>query len=189
MSEIIKYKTRLEMIAALPMGNRIVEVGVHKAYFSCQMLDLPNLGHLHLVDPWVSQPGYNDPLTNTNHEENLAEAKQVLSGHIPGGRVTFHRMDSVMAALWFHAHEIHLDGAFIDADHSYEAVLNDLRVWGKLIKPGGSLMGHDFCDLNPMAIQYGWGVQKAVEQFCKESDWKLIAESTEEFPSFCLRKI
>lgn len=189
MSDIQKFKTRIEMIAALPNGSRIVEVGVCKAHFSCQMLDLPNLGHLHLVDPWVSQPGYNDPLTNTNHEENLAEAKHVLRGHIPGGRVTFHRMDSVMAVLWFCSNDIRLDGAFIDASHDYESVLTDLRMWGKCLKPDAWLMGHDFCDQNPMAIKYEWGVQKAVAQFCKETDWKLVAESQEEFPSFCLRRI
>lgn len=183
------FKNRIDLIASLPVGAVMAEVGVHRGYFACQMLDLPNLGHLHLVDPWVSQPGYNDPLTNTDHEANLSEAKHVLRGHIPGGRVTFHRMDSVMAALFFHSNDIRLDGAFIDASHDYESVLTDLRMWSKCLKPDARLMGHDFCDQNPMAVKYGWGVQKAVTQFCKETDWKLVAESQEEFPSFCLRRI
>jgi predicted O-methyltransferase YrrM len=33
---------------------------------------------------------------------------------------------------------------FIDADHSYEAVCNDIRCWLPKVKPGGVIAGHDF---------------------------------------------
>lgn len=190
MSEIIKYKTRLEMIASLHHGAVVAEVGVWRGYFSAQMLDLPNLGRLILIDSWRPRPEYSDPLDGADHETNYRETLKNIGGHLnnPNCRVEVIRCDS-REAHKFMAQQPRLSGCFLDADHSYEAVLADLRYWSNFMIPSGLLMGHDFCDQNPMAVEYGWGVQKAVDQFCKESDWKLVAESVEEFPSFCLRRI
>jgi predicted O-methyltransferase YrrM len=51
-----------------------------------------------------------------------------------------------------------LDFIFIDADHSFEAVLEDLQNWYDIVKTGGWLLGHDWCPGEP-------GVQRAVEHF------------------------
>lgn len=37
-----------------------------------------------------------------------------------------------------------LDFVFVDADHSYEAVLKDITAWRSKVKPGGWLGGHDY---------------------------------------------
>ncbi len=36
-----------------------------------------------------------------------------------------------------------LDFVFIDADHSYEGVRNDIEAWLPKVRPGGYLIGHD----------------------------------------------
>lgn len=36
-----------------------------------------------------------------------------------------------------------LDFVFVDADHSTEGVLEDIRAWTPKIRPGGGLFGHD----------------------------------------------
>jgi hypothetical protein len=49
-----------------------------------------------------------------------------------------------------------LDFVFIDANHSYEAVKEDLEAWYPKIRKGGLFSGHD----------YQWeGVRKAVDEF------------------------
>lgn len=47
-----------------------------------------------------------------------------------------------------------VDFVFIDADHEYESVYNDIMAWGEIVKDGGWIGGHD----------YGWEtVKRAVE--------------------------
>lgn len=38
----------------------------------------------------------------------------------------------------------HFDFVFVDADHSFEAVKQDIHDWLPKVKPGGWLCGHDF---------------------------------------------
>jgi len=37
-----------------------------------------------------------------------------------------------------------LDFVFIDGDHDYEHVLQDIEIWSKKIKKGGLIIGHDY---------------------------------------------
>jgi len=37
-----------------------------------------------------------------------------------------------------------LDFVFIDADHSYDAVMADIRAWLPKLRPGGFITGHDY---------------------------------------------
>ena len=49
------------------------------------------------------------------------------------------------------------DVVFIDMEHTYEAVKNDINIWLKKVKSGGYMAGHDYVD--------GWpGVVKAVNE-------------------------
>jgi len=182
---IITIPTRIELIAMLPHGSTIAEIGVCKAYFSKEMLDLPNLKKLWLIDPWVQQQGYVDPLADSDHEENLREALRVLSGHARGGRFEILRKTSLHAVQEFNPGQ--LDAVYIDADHSYQAVLDDLRAWSEVVRPGGYIMGHDYTE-NEQAKKWNFGVVQAVNEFCSKAGWHITHLTDEDFASFCLRK-
>jgi len=57
-----------------------------------------------------------------------------------------------------------LDFCYIDADHSYRAVSDDIRLWFPKIKKEGLLGGHDFV---PDADYWfgSFGVHRAVTEF------------------------
>lgn len=57
---------------------------------------------------------------------------------------------------------------FIDADHSYHAVSNDLRVWWPVVVKGGLFAGHDY-HLFP-------GVKRAVNEWAKVNGYDVIVE-------------
>lgn len=170
----------------LPMLSKVAEIGVFRGIFSKQMLDLKNLGKLYLIDSWKNMPDYDDPLSDTDHAANLHTTLEYIKGHVAGGRFEIHIMSSLEAALEFKDGE--LDAIFLDANHSYDSVLQDLLAWEPKIRSGGFLMGHDFTDQHPTAIKHGWGVQKAVSQFCKERGWELTHITSEQFPSFALQR-
>lgn len=52
------------------------------------------------------------------------------------------QLDSLSASQLYEDHS--LDFVWIDADHSYAAVMADLQAWSKKMKPGGTLAGHDY---------------------------------------------
>ena len=71
------------------------------------------------------------------------------------------RMTTTQAASNFADGSV--DFVFIDADHSYEAVKQDIQTWLPKVRHGGVLAGHD----------YGWAgtVQRAVHETLGEKDW------------------
>lgn len=66
-----------------------------------------------------------------------------------------------------------LDWVYIDADHHYAEVKNDIEIWYKKVRSGGIIAGHDYCK-----YQYPWdntpfGVIQAVDEFCKKNGYKV----------------
>lgn len=179
---------RIDLIARLPAGTIGSEIGVRRAYFSIEILKYP-VKKLYLVDSWHADEGsYGEvPTTQDDQEANLAEAKSVLSGHMPGGRVEIIRGFSTDVARTNKTIPP-LDFCYIDASHDYKSVYEDLLLWGQRMKPNGLLMGHDFKD-DGDAAKWGWGVKKAVHDFCDNMGWQLIAVTDEDFASFCLQRI
>jgi len=59
-----------------------------------------------------------------------------------GGDVFFHRSTSVAAAETFN--DATLDLVYIDADHKWWSVVQDLAAWWPKVRPGGVMLGHDF---------------------------------------------
>jgi hypothetical protein len=173
---------RIDLIRQRPPGSIGAEIGVWRGYFSVEILQHTRVRKLYLVDAWKPQPSYNDPLTDTDHEANLAETKHHLRGM--HGRWEIVRGTSTEVAANDKTIPP-LDWAYIDADHSYEACLADLKAWEKRLKPTGVLMGHDYTN-NNQAQKWNFGVIPAVTDFCKEHGWRLEYLSDEDFASYSL---
>ncbi len=63
-----------------------------------------------------------------------------------------------------------LDFVFIDADHTYQAVKNDLIAWSKKVRCGGIVSGHDYYVFPNSGNR---GVIQAVNEFTKEYGYEL----------------
>ena len=62
-------------------------------------------------------------------------------------KVLLHRATSAEAAPAFEDNS--LDIAYIDADHRYEKVQEDIRLWTPKVRPGAILCGHDYQESGP----------------------------------------
>jgi predicted O-methyltransferase YrrM len=71
-----------------------------------------------------------------------------------------------------------LDMVYIDADHSYNSVLEDLRLSYHKIKTGGFICGHDYIH----------DAKNAVDDFCREKNLEIEYLTKDGCPSFCIVK-
>jgi hypothetical protein len=109
------------------------------------------------VQPGHNAPGEEDyahwPWEEYNHQVDM------LVNRFPE-RFTMWRMDTTEVSQLYP--DRHFDFVFIDADHSYTGVLNDIRHWAPKVKMGGIVMGHDI-DRGEHFV----GVRKAAEECFK----------------------
>jgi hypothetical protein len=64
-----------------------------------------------------------------------------------------------------------LDWVYIDADHTYHSVKEDLNIWFPKVRKGGVVSGHDY--VNYSKNGYTFGVIEAVDEFVKEHGYAL----------------
>lgn len=142
-------------------SSKIIEVGVFLGRSALALADNSDWGSvIYCVDPYAS---YNDEGVQKTVEADSWDGVYEQARHnlyYPYGnletsnRVVFFREPSARAALRFRDHTI--DMVFIDGDHSYRSVLNDITAWERAVKPGGLICGHDY-NVHP-------GVKLAVDE-------------------------
>ena len=121
-----------------------VELGVREGYFSYYLLKHSTLNTLYSVDSWRGR-----------WINGKAEATKIL-GHF-GGRSKLLEMRTTEAFQYFVVNKIVPDFVYIDANHKYTSVKQDIAEWWSILKPGGVLAGHDYIE--------GEGVVPAVDEF------------------------
>ena len=154
-----------------------VEVGVFAGDYSCELLRTWRGERLYLVDPWRSMDDYIDNLS----QDNMEDAYHVMLRNIQPhrDRAVVCRATSLEAVVNFDDES--LDFAYIDANHKYGHIIQDMDVWYPKIKKGGILCGHDFItDESEFHIIQGeeavtdWGVRNNVSDI-------LVADCTSWF--------
>lgn len=131
------------------------EVGVHKGEWSSRILRrLPGL-KLFLIDLWESYPGYKDfPAAK------VSEAYYTAIELTKGFDVQFIKEWSHKAANQFMDES--LDFVYLDANHTYEYVVQDLAAWAPKVKKGGIVCGHDYDDYSKSRRRFEMNVINAV---------------------------
>lgn len=137
-----------------------VEVGTDKGYFANVLLSNSKLDILYCVDL------YPDNLFGiADGQDRFVEAKSALSKYIEDGRAEFKIGESAEVSNQFEDESI--DFCYIDADHSYNFIVSDLKAWYPKVKKGGVFSGHDYKSIKKC------GVERAVNEFCEEHGYEL----------------
>jgi hypothetical protein len=167
-----------------------VEIGVLRGEYSKIILDRWKDGALYLIDTWRHLDNYID-LNGRNdeyHYECMVETAKNIREH--ESRAHMIRMDSVISADLFP--DEFFDFIFIDADHSYEAVVKDIQSWWPKIKKGGIFAGDDFIpedgdiwlinhDTGVNEYAGKFGVRRAVTEFGNKFGLKIYSTTDEPY--------
>lgn len=132
------------LVAALPSGARVVEVGGWKGQSAaCMGIEIANSGkaiRYDVVDTWE---GSDEPIHQADLDVVAGTLYDAFLRHIEPIReyVTPVRMASVEAAATYA--DASLDAVFLDGAHDTDSVIADCQAWWPKVKPGGVLAGHD----------------------------------------------
>ena len=147
------------------------EIGVQYAIFSKAILtEMPRI-KLFSIDPYKhfdpkeyldisNVPQFEQDINYETAKENLQEL---------GLRSKLIRLTSTEAATTISNHS--LDFVYLDGNHSYKGLMEDLNTWYPKIKKGGYLSGHDY--INHVDAFADFEVKKAVDEFAKKHNLEL----------------
>jgi len=148
--------------------RRGVEVGVWRGDTSEGLLRWLRRLKLVMVDPWDSG-GLHTTMPKTAKQLRVAEAEARLRTDPFDSRRTILKMESEIAAA--RLKDDRYNFVFIDAEHTYEQVKQDIGLWWPKVRSGGILCGHDY---NGRGDRSGsFGVKRAVDEWAEKMGLEL----------------
>lgn len=160
------------------------EIGVREANYSVRLLEEWKGLLLHSIDPW-KHFGKDEYVDVSNRQQSTQERNyQTSCSRLArfGDRSKVMRCTSEEAAPRFE--DAQLSFVYIDAQHHYEAVKEDIALWRPKIRKGGVLAGHDYLD-GEIEGAGRFGVRSAVDEFVAERGVKkLVITHEREWPTW-----
>ncbi len=168
------HKEELELMIRTYLGDGPLvgaEIGVDIGHLAYHLLNNMSDLKLYCVDPWQFYKEYDDLLAGdqATFERRYSETLNRLS--------VFRERAVVLRCCSTSADLEQLDFVFIDANHSYESVIEDVHYWWPRLRAGGMLFGHDFSET---------GVNKAITEFTEQKNISLL--QTGEHACWAIRK-
>jgi len=173
------FSTRTDILHYLPKNLIIAELGVFEGTFSKKIYNICSPSKLYLVDVFegVHRSGDKDGINFK--VVYLDEAYQNLKENFKNKNVDVVKSNTEKFLTSLENNS--LDVVYIDADHSYNSVLQDLTLSRQKVKIGGFLCGHDYVDNSD--------VQRAVDDFCKLHNLEIDIIAKDGCPSFCINNL
>lgn len=196
-------KPRTEIIPGLLniiQAENGVEIGVFKGEWSRHLLENWQ-GTLYMIDPWrpLSEEEYDDISNHQNHFDAYQQAMNSIKGYEDRAFMLRGLAEQLVNVF----QDDSLDFVYIDGNHAYDWVKQDMELWWPKLKQGGLFAGHDYLlmdwepkDYDPEngkdkyiwsndgsggELQYAgvFGVNPAVEEFCQEKGIEILNLTSE----------
>jgi hypothetical protein len=183
------------MVKRFPNNSKFIEIGSWKgqsaAYMVVEIINSKKDIKFICVDTW------NGSIEHQSYDE-ISDLYNIFKNNMSPFKsyYTDLRLPSVEASKLFNDNSI--DFIFIDASHEYEDVKNDIIHWLPKVKKNGILSGHDYLQMDWYSDlhfdkngkdKFIWmdhldnlknynkfagvfGVNPAVDEFCKENNYK-----------------
>ncbi len=140
------------------------EIGVLKGQWSEKMFrSIPNL-KMYCIDKWGNYTGYAD-----YEHSKLKEYSKIAKTRLKKYNCEIIEKWSMETVSDFK--DGSLDFVFIDGNHSFQYVVNDIAEWSKKVRKGGIISGHDFKIVNSDVIIHVEAVIRAWTLIYKIHPW------------------
>lgn len=153
------------------------EIGVQAGLYSEKLCQKNPQLKLHCVDSWDVKEyragKVGAPKQERFYQQTIERLKPFNCNII--------KKSSIEASLDFA--DDSLDFVYIDAGHQFDYVMEDIIAWGRKVKKGGVISGHDYFNF------VNSGVIEAVNIYCKAHGVKCLYLSDEKYPTWWFKKI
>jgi len=177
-NRLFSSEHRQHILDLIHEGSVCAEIGVWRGAFSKKMLKRKP-AKLHLIDPWLYIPDYEDRIygnTNNNSQERMDQVyRDICKKFADNPVVQIHRALSDEAVGDFS--DGYFDLIYIDGNHSYEYVKSDIESYLPKIKAGSFICGDDYLfDRCPNG-----GPKRAVDEIIAEGKVELLSIVNNQF--------
>ena len=134
------------------------EIGVFRGEHAKQLLENLDIKKIYLIDPYKRYPQYK---ASAEILDGLGKARKGVKKELEEymSKIAWLIERSETAVKKFD--DGSLDFVYIDGNHAYKFVKQDIELWSKKVKKGGLVGGHDYDDKH--------GVIPAVTKFAKKN--------------------
>ncbi len=132
-----------------------VEIGVKLGVNAKSILDFLDIKHLYLIDPYETHPEFFEITKNL-----LKEYDDKITHILKKSENAINKIPN------------DLDFVYIDADHSKEMVIQDIKLYYPKVRKGGIIGGHDFGNLESVTeTVLDWVKTKNLRLYKSVPDW------------------
>jgi hypothetical protein len=183
------FDTRNEMLkyyCSKLISPKILEIGVFKGEFLDYLVKNCNFGSIDAVDLFegITCSGNVDG-NNVVHYDVGKSYLELLDKYKADANIRVHKSNSIHFLK--NQENDSYDIIYIDGDHSYNGVKNDLTNAYNKIRNKGYIMGHDY-EMNMKKAKniYNFGVKQAVDEFCISYNQTIQAKALDGCVSYCI---
>ena len=156
---------RLGLLDKINEGDVCAEIGALKGDYA-NLISLQPISKLHLIDPWISIPDIPHRWHAVPQDAMDEYKSYVYERFAKNESVEIVEKYSADAVLDFESD--YFNWIYLDANHTYSFVIEDLKNWWNKLKSGGYICGNAYID-NPIARNVlDFGVIPAVDDFIEE---------------------
>lgn len=183
------FDTRNEMLKhycqTIP-NPKLLEIGVFKGEFVDYLFKNCNIGSIDAVDLFEGIMGSGDVDGNNFSFCDIGKSYlELCHKYRNNDNVKFYKTNSY--TFFQNQKDNSYDIIYIDGDHSFNGVKQDLINAYQKIKNGGYIMGHDYeMNMEKANKVYNFGVKDAVDEFCLYYEQNIIAKAMDGCVSYCI---